>query len=50
VEIRYDGRPLQIERWGEYFFQIELPADKPLMVQVVATRADESQVIKNLQL
>ena len=50
VEIRYDGQPLQIERWGDYFFQITLPAGEPDMVQVIATRADGSQVTKDLQL
>ena len=50
VEIRYDGQPLQIERWGDYFFQITLPVGEPDMVQVIATRADGSQVTKDLQL
>lgn len=50
VEIRYEGRSLQLEHWGDYFFQIEIPADEPLAVQVIATGIDGSKVIKDLQL
>ena len=50
VEFRFNGRLLQIERWGDYFFQIELPTDQASVVEVIATSIDGSQVIKDLRL
>jgi predicted phosphodiesterase len=55
IEVSHGVQKLTIERWGDYFVQIELPddlteGDQPLTVQVITTSYRGVRLIRDLEL